>query len=114
MCARLREANERLREETAARIGALEQLRHADRLRTVGTLASGIAHELGTPLNVVSGRAKMVATGEAAGEEAAQSAGSSSSRWTASPGSFASCWTLPAGARPIGAGRSWRRSSSRP
>jgi two-component system, NtrC family, sensor kinase len=46
--------------ETAARVHALEQLRHADRLVTVGKLASGIAHELGTPLNVVSGRAKMI------------------------------------------------------
>jgi two-component system NtrC family sensor kinase len=73
MCSRLQAANERVGEETAARIGALEQLRHVDRLRTVGTLASGIAHELGTPLNVVSGRAKMVATGEAAGADAAES-----------------------------------------
>jgi two-component system, NtrC family, sensor kinase len=74
MSARLRSANERLREETSARIGALEQLRHVDRLRTVGTLASGIAHELGTPLNVVSGRAKMIATGEAVGDEIVESA----------------------------------------
>jgi two-component system NtrC family sensor kinase len=73
MCDRLRAANQRVREETAARIGALEQLRHADRLMTVGTLASGIAHELGTPLNVVSGRAKMVASGEISGAEAAAS-----------------------------------------
>jgi two-component system, NtrC family, sensor kinase len=36
-------------------------------------LASGIAHELGTPLNVVFGRAKMVATGEAVGPEAQES-----------------------------------------
>ena len=40
-----------------------EQLRHADRLKTVGSLASGIAHELGTPLNVVSGRASLIASG---------------------------------------------------
>jgi two-component system, NtrC family, sensor kinase len=73
MCTRLRAANERVQQETTARIGALEQLRHADRLTTVGTLASGIAHELGTPLNVVSGRAKMVATGEITGAEAAES-----------------------------------------
>lgn len=49
--------------ETRARIAALEQLRHADRLTTVGKLASGLAHELGTPLNVVAGRAKMIRRG---------------------------------------------------
>jgi len=47
----------------------LEQLRHADRLATVGKLASGIAHELGTPLNVVSARAKMIADGETTTDE---------------------------------------------
>jgi signal transduction histidine kinase len=39
---------------------SLEQLRRADRLLTVGKLAAGIAHELGTPLNVVRARAKMM------------------------------------------------------
>jgi signal transduction histidine kinase len=60
MCERLAEARSRLERESSARITALEQLRHADRLTTVGKLASGIAHELGTPLNVVSGRAKLI------------------------------------------------------
>jgi two-component system NtrC family sensor kinase len=48
---------------------AVEQLRHADRLKTVGQLASGVAHELGTPLNVVAARAKMIADGEVSGAE---------------------------------------------
>lgn len=43
--------------------GAVEALRHADRLSSVGTFASGIAHELGTPLAVVSGRAGLIADG---------------------------------------------------
>jgi len=64
MCDRLAAAAADLRAATEAKIGVLEQLRHADRLSTVGKLASGIAHELGTPLNVVSGRARMVAGGE--------------------------------------------------
>ena len=51
--------------ETSAKLKALEQLRHADRLSTVGSLASGMAHELGTPLAVIGGRAKMIATGQA-------------------------------------------------
>jgi two-component system, NtrC family, sensor kinase len=55
--------------ESEARIAALAQLRHADRLTTVGKLASGLAHELGTPLGVVSGRAQMIAAGEVTGPE---------------------------------------------
>ncbi|MDI1480701.1 HAMP domain-containing sensor histidine kinase [Polyangium sp. y55x31] len=60
MCDRLAEANARAARETEARIAALEQLRHADRLATVGKLAAGIAHELGAPLQVISGRARML------------------------------------------------------
>jgi signal transduction histidine kinase len=61
MCDRLAAARERIAAETAARVGMLEQLRHADRLMTVGTLAAGIAHELGSPLQVVLGRARLIA-----------------------------------------------------
>jgi two-component system NtrC family sensor kinase len=60
MCAQLAASREAVRKETEARIAALEQLRHTERLATLGRLSSGIAHELGTPLNVVSGRAKLV------------------------------------------------------
>jgi signal transduction histidine kinase len=69
MCERLVVAHERVDAATAARIAAIEQLRHADRLMTVGKLASGIAHELGTPLNVVAGRAGMIADRETSPEE---------------------------------------------
>ena len=64
MTDKLAEAREHLNSEIVARIAAIEQLRHADRLSTVGRLASGIAHELGTPLNVISGHAAMIASGE--------------------------------------------------
>ncbi len=60
----------RLREETSARIAALQQLRHADRLKTVGTLSAGLAHELGTPLNVISMRTKMIEHAEVEGDKA--------------------------------------------
>jgi len=60
MCAQLAASRETVRKETEARIAALEQLRHTERLATLGRLSSGIAHELGTPLNVVSGRAKLI------------------------------------------------------
>jgi two-component system, NtrC family, sensor kinase len=65
---------ERLAEEQGANARATEQLRHADRLTTVGKLASGLAHELGTPLNVVSGRAKLIADREVDGQDVVDSA----------------------------------------
>jgi two-component system NtrC family sensor kinase len=74
MCESLDSANEAARKEAAARLAAVEQLRHADRLTTVGKLASGIAHELGTPLNIVSGRGYMIASGEATGDEVKENA----------------------------------------
>jgi two-component system, NtrC family, sensor kinase len=61
MFEQLRDAEKKLAVETARRIDAIEQLHHTERLATVGKLASGLAHELGTPLNVVSGRAQMIA-----------------------------------------------------
>ena len=70
MSDQLASARRQLKEESSARISALKQLRHADRLKTVGTLAAGLAHELGTPLNVISMRAKMVEQGEVEHDEA--------------------------------------------
>lgn len=49
-----------LRQETSARQETVEQLRHRDRLALVGQVASGIAHEVGTPLNVIAGRARLI------------------------------------------------------
>ncbi|RMH33638.1 MAG: PAS domain S-box protein [Nitrospirae bacterium] len=37
-----------------------EQLRKAERLAELGTLASGMAHEIGTPMNVILGRAELL------------------------------------------------------
>jgi len=34
---------------------AVDQLRHGERLKMIGALAAGVAHELGTPLNVIAG-----------------------------------------------------------
>jgi signal transduction histidine kinase len=55
-------------------VAAREELRHAERLSTLGMLASGIAHELGTPVNVIAGHADMIATREVEGEQAIESA----------------------------------------
>ena len=37
-----------------------EQLRKTERLAELGTLASGMAHEIGTPMNVILGRAELL------------------------------------------------------
>ncbi len=55
--ARAREAEQKANEE---KIAALEKLRHTERLATLGQLSAGMAHELGTPLNVIAGRAKLI------------------------------------------------------
>lgn len=58
--ARAHEATERANEE---RLTMLHHLRHADRLASLGRLAGSLAHELGTPLNVVLGHANRIAEG---------------------------------------------------
>jgi signal transduction histidine kinase len=56
----LREAQDRSRAEEERRVAVERQLRHADKLAVIGKLASELAHEVGTPLNVISGRARML------------------------------------------------------
>lgn len=60
MSQQLVDARARVASETAAKLAAVEQLRHADRLATVGKLASGIGHEVGTPLNVITGHSQIL------------------------------------------------------
>ena len=57
-------AQSRLERETRARIDAVDQVRRADRLVSLGRIAAGLAHELGTPIHVVSERAKLARQGE--------------------------------------------------
>ncbi|MBN1696681.1 MAG: hypothetical protein JW881_04115 [Spirochaetales bacterium] len=56
----LKSTEEMLMKERDEHIKILEQLRHMDRLAVIGKITSGIAHELGTPLNIISGRAKLL------------------------------------------------------
>ncbi|MEM1069508.1 MAG: HAMP domain-containing sensor histidine kinase, partial [Planctomycetota bacterium] len=69
MCDQLSVQRDQLQSETASRVEAVKQLRHADRLGTAGRLAAGIAHEIGTPLNVVIGRAQLIQRDEQASEQ---------------------------------------------
>jgi two-component system NtrC family sensor kinase len=55
-----------------AHIAALEQLRHSDRVATLGRMASSVAHELGNPLNVIELRAQLITSGDAGTLQQAQ------------------------------------------
>lgn len=74
MSERLAEQQATIARETADRLNTLQQLRHVDRLGTLGRMAAGIAHELGTPLNVVAGRAALIASGKLSSDEVTASA----------------------------------------
>jgi two-component system NtrC family sensor kinase len=53
-------------------LAALDQLRHSDRIATLGRLASSVAHELGNPLNVIELRAQLICSGDASTLEQAR------------------------------------------
>jgi len=57
-------ADEQSAIDAKRRLADLEELHHANRMVTVGTLTAGMAHELGTPLGVVLARAQMIADEE--------------------------------------------------
>ena len=60
MAADLQRARERLLQEGERRLGLERSLRHSEKLATLGQLASGLAHEIGTPLNIIYGRAELI------------------------------------------------------
>ncbi len=74
MCESLAAAQASVERESEARLQATDALRHADRVATVGRLAAGMAHELGTPLNVVAARAKQIAAGSTTPEATRENA----------------------------------------
>jgi signal transduction histidine kinase len=60
MTAQLDAARRRLLAETERSLELEQQLRLAETLAVAGKLASALAHEVGTPLNIVSGRAEFL------------------------------------------------------
>lgn len=60
MAVDLRNAQEKMIQEAETKLELERSLRHSEKLATIGQLASGLAHEIGTPLSVISGRAELM------------------------------------------------------
>ena len=58
MATQLEGARRRLQAETERVVELERQVRHAQTLAVAGRLATALAHEVGTPLNIISGRAE--------------------------------------------------------
>ena len=74
MCSQLQVQRETIEQESKSKLDAIEQLRHSDRLTSVGKMAAGFAHEIGTPLNVVLGRAELISSGKLSPHEIVKNA----------------------------------------
>jgi two-component system NtrC family sensor kinase len=60
MADELKKAQERVMREAEIKLELERSLRQSEKLATVGQLASGLAHEIGTPLNIIGGRAELI------------------------------------------------------
>jgi two-component system NtrC family sensor kinase len=56
----LKTAQEKIIQEAETRLQLERELRQSEKLAIVGQLASGLAHDIGTPLNIISGRAELI------------------------------------------------------
>jgi signal transduction histidine kinase len=60
MAAELKKAQEKAEQEAEFRLNLERHLRQAEKLAVIGQIASGLAHEIGTPLNIIGGRTELI------------------------------------------------------
>ena len=60
MAVDLKKAQERIIREAETKLELERHLRQSEKLATMGQLASGLAHEIGTPLNIIYGRTELI------------------------------------------------------
>lgn len=59
MASDLQEAQQKIIREAEGKLDLERNLRHSEKLAAIGQLASELAHEIGTPLNIIGGRADL-------------------------------------------------------
>ena len=69
MCERLQDLYGRLIEEQQERLTLERNLRQSEKLASVGQFAAGLAHEIGTPLGIIGGRAEFLLRRQRSAEE---------------------------------------------
>jgi len=72
MSERLQDTYARLVREQQEKLRLERDLRHSEKLASVGQLAAGLAHEIGTPLNIIAGRAEYLLRRPRRAEEATE------------------------------------------
>jgi signal transduction histidine kinase len=73
MTGSLREVREEGQRGAKARLALEARLRQSEKLATIGQMAAEIAHEVGTPLNVIGGRARAI--GKIIGRQSGETSG---------------------------------------
>lgn len=69
MCHQLQASHARLLDEQQEKLRLEQELRHSERLASVGRLAAGLAHEIGTPLAIIGGRSEYLLRRSRSSEE---------------------------------------------
>jgi len=59
MAVDLKKAQQEVIQQAEAKVELERSLRQSEKLATIGQLASGLAHEIGTPLNIIGGRVEL-------------------------------------------------------